>query len=412
MRVIALVLRIMLAALVVGGGVLLLGFLSYKFVLQPQVTIMAPAGSSLSVIDMQSGSKVTQTTINGSAATLGMGIGSYQVSIENDSGRQVFYVKTAWLKRVSLRFALPAQLTPTKLANQVAYNAIGDSGSLAYLNTSSETIEQLTDGTKTMLDGMGSNAPRDPASAAQALKVIAGNRAIVLTHSKLYVLQDGRLDPLRTDGFPDSISSLAIGTNPSQESFAVLANNALYWYQSPSAQPQQIAKLGKQADQLAIGGDQIIAYSTRMPNAKQNIRYAYAATYAIDPVIISVTSGSQHTVGTGPIADASISPDGQYATIEQRGSAFTDVVRLSDGARVQGVENADTLSPVWISNTRYVYGKGSSILAFDLETLSAASVATLPRGQLITSVTYNSQKQRYLVTTYLDDQEAAIYQLQ
>lgn len=412
MRGTPLFLRLGLAILASASGILLLGWLVYTFLLLPQITVMAPAGSTVHLSDMQSGAQVTRITVGGSSTTMRTGIGSYKVMVSNQVGEQVFYVNTAWLKRVTLQVSSSKQLSATLLAHQVAYNAVGSNSNYAYLNTSAQTVEQVRGGIKTVLDNFGQTSPRSTTTAAQAVDVIAGNRAIVLTHSKLYVLQNGTLDELNTSGFPNSVSSLAIGTNPGQESFAILANQTLYWYPSPSAQPQELTTLTKQADQLAVGGNNIIAYSTRMPNAREDIRYAYASTYVVDPLLISTTTGSQRALAQGPLVDASISPDGQYATIEPRGSNHTDIVRLADGVTVQAVENASTLTPQWTSNTQYIYGKGSSVWAYDVETMTATALATLPSEQLITSVTYNSNLQQYLVTTYPNEQGAAVYQLQ
>lgn len=412
MRMLPAALRIALTAAAIGGLVLLVCFLGYRFVAQPQITVTAPNGSIVRLIDMRTGLQVSQTTVDGSPVTLYAGVGNYKVAVANKDDGQAFYTRTALLKRVSLRFAPPRQLTPTLVAHQVAYDPLEDAGRLDYLNTSAQAIEQLSGNTVTALDSFGSTAPRNDGTSAQVMKVIAGNRAIVLTHYNLYVLQKGHLDALRTDGFPDTINSVVIGTNPGQESFAVLVNGTLYWYRSPSAQPQIVATLTKRADQLAVGGNQAIAYSTRMPDAKQDIRYAYSPTYAVDPILISLTSGSQRTLGQGPITDASISPDGQYATLEQRGGSHTDIVRLADNVTLQAVDNADTLTPIWISSTRYAYGKDSSVYVFDINTQSASIIATLPRDQLITSITYNADEQRYIVSTYPSEQGAAIYQLQ
>lgn len=412
MRRLFLLLRTGLIVVIVGGLLVLAGFISYRFAVQPQITVAAPNGSIARLTDMRTGAQVSQTTINGSAATLYSGVGSYKVTINNQGGSQAFYIQTALLKHVSLQFAHPKQLTATLIAHRTAYNTLEDAGRLDYLNTSAQTVEQLTGSTTSALDSLGSTVPRNDGTSAQIMKVIAGNRAIILTHYELYVLHNGHLDALRTDGFPDNITSIAVGTNPEQESFAVLINGTLYWYESPAAAPQPVTTLTKQADQLAVGGSQVIAYSTRMPNAKQDIRYAYTPSYAINPLLISVTSGSQRTLGQGPIVDASISPDGQYATLERRGAFSTDIVRLADGLTAQSVENPDTLTPVWISNTRYMYGKGSSVWTFDTTTLSASVIAALPHGQLITSITYNADTQHYLVTTYPSEQGAAIYQLQ
>src|SRR6185437_7009596 len=144
---------------------------------------------------------------------------------------------------------------------------------------------------------------------AQGIYPIANNRAIVLTNSNLYVLQNNRLTPIDMAGLPSASSPIMVGTNPTQESFVAAINQTLYYYSTPSATPQKLLDLDKRFDQVAYGGDKAIVYSTRMPLTKDNIRSAYGS-YAIDPIVIDTTAKTQKVLTGGPAVSVSLSPDG------------------------------------------------------------------------------------------------------
>src|SRR5690348_2149796 len=100
MRLLPLALRTALTVLIVAGILCILGFLGYKLAVEPQITITAPAGSVVRLIDMRNGAQVAQTTVDGSSATLSAGVGSYEALVDTKNGSQIFYTQTALLKRV------------------------------------------------------------------------------------------------------------------------------------------------------------------------------------------------------------------------------------------------------------------------------------------------------------------------
>ena len=382
----------------------------YQAFVQPRIIVTAPKGSRITITDLEHAGSVRSVTATTSSTTIGVSGGTYAVSVDTGSGRQLVYTTAGLFHAATIQVNVPTSLAVHIVSKQTAYNAVVGTHSLTYLDTTKRAIIQLSDtGTARQLGAVAQNIPGY--TGAQAFAPIAGNKAIVLTNSKLYVLQSGKLVALDTLGFPASITSITLGTNRGQSSFAIGVNQTIYWYSSPDAKPRKVVELKKRFDQLAVGGSSIVAYSTRMPDAREDIKASYATLYAIDPLLIDATSGKQQAIASGPVTDASVSPDGAYATIESRNETSTALYDLSQRSQMYTIENPELTTPSWLDSTHFVYGKGSAVWMFDVPAHTAYATGILPDGYQPTSITYDAADKEYFVTTYPSTGNATIFRL-
>ncbi len=383
----------------------------YRSFIEARITVIAPAGTTVTIFDVDGSTKISGVRMRSNSVTLGVGTSKYLILTDNGaSGKQLFYVQGSLFQNQKLALAATAELPASTLARQVAYDVIPGTNTVSYLNTSLRVIEQLdANGNTAALDSdiPIANLNTDNTGNAQGIHLVKGGQAIAVTNGLPYVLRGGQLIPLNTTGFPGLISRMIVATNPSNDSFVIAANQALFWYSSPDAAPKRLLVINKKIDQLAYGGTKVIAYSTRMPDAAENIRSAYSA-YAVDPLAIDINTGEQSTLTTGPIVDASISPDGAYATIQLRRANTISLYDLQKNRWLYDAEAPNITTPAWIDNSHYVYGKRGSIWKMDVTTRSAIAISSLPKGQDPTSISFDGTN-TYYATTYQDDNTAAIY---
>jgi len=186
----------------------------------------------------------------------------------------------------------------------------------------------------------------------------------------------------------------------------VVANQTLYYYSSISAEPENIVTLSKSVDRLAIGGHNVMAYSTQMPDAMEDIASAYSA-YAIDPILINESTKAQHIFANGPIADASLSPDGKWATIMPRGSSKTNIYTVETGTRAYQIFNP-AYALAWTSDSTFAYSVGQSLWLFDVNGKSGHIEGKIGQGSEITSLSYTAG-QGYFTAAYDGPDQAYIY---
>ena len=393
-------------------GVLILAFVTY-LLMRPRVTVVAPSGSTIAITNLQSGDETAQETTEHNSTTIAVPSGSYAVTVINNQSKETFYVSLATFQDKKLSFSNTPELHTAIVARQIAYQVIRQGKAIVYLDTTGRAIERMDEnGNRAALDStntISSLQLREPGQA-QILRVVAGNSAVAFTNGVLYSVQNGRLRPLDTSGMSSDRSTVTIATNPSQTEFVVGIGQTLYWYNSVSAKPQKVMTLSKQFDQLAFGGSKVIAYSTRMPNAVEDIRYAYSL-YAVNPLIVDISKKTESTFTQGAIVDASISPDGMYATVRQQGSDTTGIYSLSDNQKLYDMESPDTTTPNWLDGTHFTYGKDADVWSADVSARTVLALGTLPNGQQPTSVTYDAADKIYYVTAYTDSNTAAIYKL-
>ena len=386
----------------------------YKLFVEPKITVSAPTGSTVIVTLLSNGSTVATKKVTGNQLTIAVGSDMYSVRVSSaKQGKQVFYVTTRMLQNQHVTLSARPEFAATTVARQVAYDAVPAPGTIDYLDTTKRIIGQLApDGTRTALDTTKpvSTLSSDNTGAAAGIHIIKGNAAIIFTNNQLFVLSNGRLAPLNTTGFPDQLTRIVIGTNPSQSSFTIGANETIFWYSTPDAAPKRLLTLDKKFDQLAYGGTKILAYSTRMPNALENIKYAYSG-YAVDPILIDTTTTAQTTFTSGPVANATLSPEGTLATIELQNGMYTKLYDVANKVVRADIESPDTTTPAWIDNTHFLYGKLGSVWQYDTTTGNAFSIGTLPSDTQPTSITFDTTTDSYLVTGYDSEDTAAIYRL-
>lgn len=399
---------VVVAVALLGGA----AFAAFIFVVQPSFTVSAPAGSTVTISHASSGEQVGQATVSNAPATFRIPAGDYQILVDaGAAGKEQFYAVAKPLQKQHYDFDAPTQLHATEVAKGAAYNVIDSNGTLSYLNTAKRIIESLSpSGTFAALDSSApvSSFSSDNPGDARAMHLIAQNAAIVSSGGSLFVLRNNRLAPVNMSGIPDSAITLYIATNPTELSFVVAADQTLYYYSSPEAAPQKVLDLSKHIDQLAYGGGKVVAYSTRMPVAKEDIAYAYS-DYAVDPLLIDLGTKTQQVLMRGPLAGASISPDGRYATLEGRLAAYTTLYDLSAAHAVYTTMNPDT-APLWLDGSHYVYAEGSDIWKADVSSQSTTTISSLPDGALPTSVS-PSEGNTYYVTVYSNATDTGIFHL-
>lgn len=393
--------NLLVCLVAIGAGAWLL----YYFALQPKAVVRAPAGSVIRVTSVQTGSLLATQRSSSPQTVLRLPVGSYCVTVGAGGDSEQFYDSTRLFQTntYTLKAAVGRLSLVTKRA---AYNAlVTSSGDIDYLDTSNQFIGAIRNGLTSYVSTIDDNGY----GSVQDMHVIRNEQAIVIDGNTLYLLHDSRLTPISTTGFPQNVRTLAIGTNPLQDSFVVAVNNTVYWYATPQAAPQRITTLSKAADQLAYGGDMVLAYSTRMPPATQDIRAGYV-DFAVDPILINVATKTQRTIAIGPVVDASIAPGGKLATIEVQGAVSTVLYSLPDVTALYDIGNPDTLTPVWLDADHFVYGQGSGIWKLNVGSHSSTLLGATDTGQQPTSITYNSIAQIYLVTAY-DASNGYLYEL-
>ena len=401
-----------LAGLLVGAivvGAIL--WIAYQFIARPKVTVSAPAGSIITLRQLGSGAPATERKATSNSTAIMVNPGNYRVTVSTDTAKQLFYTTLAPFKHQSFAVTASPELTAAIVTNHVAYDAVQSGSAISFLNTSDRAIETMfANGSLAQFNTTAPISSFSNGSNVQGIHVIAGNAAIVQINNQLYLLRDNALNPLNTTNLPGQIQTLVIGTNEQQSSFAVGINHSLYWYSSPDAQPQKLLDLNKWFDQLAVGGNSIIAYSTRLPVTSNNVRSDYK-DYAIDPILIDVAAKSSKVFTSGPIVDASIATDGNHATLEpQQGSTMT-LYSVANGSKLYEVENPSITTPQWLDATHFVYGKDGDIWNFDITAKTASVVGTLPNNAEATSITYQADTQSYLATVYNGPSDYAIYRL-
>lgn len=389
-------------------------FLVYNFFIRARITVTAPVGSTITVSRVLDGKQVATEKSTGTTTTVALSPANYAVVVDNGgTGKQLFYTTTRTFQDTKITFDAPSELPATTVAKRTAYDVILQGNAISYLDTTRRTIAHIdSNGSTSALDNTAplNSFTSDNPGTAQGIYPIADNEAIVLTGGKLYVVQNSQLTPLNMTGLPDTSSPIMVGANVGQTSFVIAINQTIYYYDSPSSTPQKVLSLDKRFDHVAYGGNNAVIYSTRMPLTTDNIRSAYNA-YAIDPIIIDVTNKTQKVLTHGPIVDASLSPDGQYATIEPQSDPYTIIYNISQGTPLYTIISPDTTTPSWLDNTHFVYGKGSDVWKFDVASRSGLAIGTVPDSQQPTSITYNPGNNRYYVTTYPSEDTSTIFSL-
>jgi hypothetical protein len=382
----------------------------YYYMALPRVVISAPVGSRVAIRSLGN-STGSQYTTSQPVTTYRIHAGNYLLRIISTDRVQAFYGSASLFQHTSYQLTVDKAPHGMAVSNTTAYNAFRDaSGAIVYLDTTDRTIKRIVSGgSPVALQPAATTITNTPfQNQVTGLYPIAGGRAIVDADSLLYLIDNGVVVPLNM-GDMSAANIMAVATNPTQGSFVVAAGDTLYWYTSAAARPQALLTYAKHVDKLAYGGDTVLAYSTRMPPANEDIRADYAA-YAIDPIIANIQTKTLQNFVTGPIVDASIAPDGQHAFITgQGGNTTAALYDLKSGKILYQLESPETLTPPWIDSSHFIYGKGSSVWKFDINRHNAVAVGTFNQGWQPTSATYDAVSQAYLVTTYPSAAEAAIY---
>jgi hypothetical protein len=400
MRTAAITIGLLVVVVLVGAAI-------YSLAVQPRLSVTAPTGSDITITTL-AGKAVVQQKASAETTIIKVNAGSYTVTIQANGAQQMQVVTAKPSSEQHISFIASPQLNSNLMVRRTAYNPVPASTGLSYLDTTGHLITTLDSSGHAHSLGAQDNSAL---GTAHALKPIAGGEEIALVDNKLYVLSDGQFTPIKMADWPaGGLHNLAIATNPNQDSFAVAMNQTVYWYDSPNAVPQQLLDLNKEADQLVVGGNKLVAYSLRMPPAKQDIKSSYAQ-FAIDPIVVDVQAKTQKVLASGPLSDASVAADGKHATLTPRDSITTTLYDLTTNQAQYSTLNSNIISPLWIDASHYIYAHGSTLWKFDITSQVASSIATLENNQQPTSLIPDPNGDGFYATTYNDKKTAAIYHL-
>lgn len=395
--------RTLLITFIVILLLVIAGFFGYRYVIMPRISVSAPVGSHLSITRTSDNATVANQTSTAATTTFWAGNGGYKVLMTQGSAKQVTYVTLAAFQEKKLTFAPPSQASGQRVTQQSAYDVLPADGGLTYYNPLQRSIQQFANGQTTVVQ----------ATAPQAMGLISKSQAIVEYNKAFYVLSNQQLTPISTVGLPpvSEWRTVILGSSPAQDSFVIAINQTLYWYKDTTAAPQKITTLTKAFDQIAVGGDRAIAYSTRMPTATSDIS-AHYTNFQIDPLLVDLKTKSEQTLTTGPLADATISPAGTYATISKELGSRTTIYDLTTRAALNDVANSRGFSPLWTDDTHYLFGDtDSTIWSMDVPGASAHTIGRIGTGQQITSLTVGTTPGSYYATVYNSQTDASIYSL-
>lgn len=377
------------------------------YVLQPRFIIEAPLSSTVTIRDLSTGDIVTTQQTKSAETIIHSGTGSYVIQVASKTKQQTFYADAGVFQSYTYTLDAPQELNTSTITQAPAYNVVRQGNTIVYLDPVHRSLVSLSDtGQSTVLTQQDNTRP---GSGAQGLYPVADNGAVVLAESRLWKLVGASLVPLDTTGISPNSTALVVATNQQQRSFIVAADQIVYWYESVDAVPKKVATVPNFFDELVYGGHDAIAYSTRLPQTTDNVRAAYA-DYAIDPILIDTSNGKTQVFASGPVVNASISPDNTYATLTPQGSHATSLYTVSDQKLVNQVENG-AAGPWWFDNNSFVYAQGTAIWRYSLKDRSGVAIGTVPSKLAATSVTYDAVNKQYFATTYDNDTAVTTYSL-
>lgn len=385
------------AAVAVAGGVI---WALYAFVMLGKISATVPAAATIQVASVNGG--VVGEFKDTTSATARVAPGEYVVRAQSGNNESFAYAKASWFKTTSVSLDAPeGALNASTVAPVTTQVPMIQNGQLVYTSTEDTRVHALSQtNTDTLLTSIGDNGGQtvdDINGKTYRAQAIANNTFVANDGSRLIAVQNGQVKPLNTDGIEDYIAPLyaIIGANPNQASFTVTINGTVYLYTSIDAKPQKILETKKRISHAAYGGNTLILYSIDMPNAKEDITKAYTDNgYAVNPLVVDLSAKSSKEI-TGPISDASVSPNGKLATIHHRGSKAMDVVDMADNSVMQTMEAPAAATPFWINNDEFVYERNGFVRQFNVPNHKGVALGNV--GKTVTSITKNGTD--YLVST-------------
>lgn len=408
--------------LIIRYAIILLGFAIlavatttlYSLLTQGHLMLSSSADNLSVTVQNLNGQVVAQRS-GFSKGSIALNPDVYRVSVKEKDHQLVKYVQIAARESKSIAFEKADLLNVSLSAQNPAFNVLRQGQSLAYFNPLTRHIESIDGSNNTQAIDLSAIPPNDPSStldgSVKNMQLTAGNEAIAVAKGKLYLIgQNGVVSPISMEGMPQFVQpgSILIGTNPQMHSFVASIGSVLYFYQSAQSKPQKITDLSKKFDQLALGGTSAIAYSTALPESKDDVKSQFGL-YAIDPVVVDLTNSSQRTVA-GPITNATISPDGKYSIVSPRGLPHNSLLSMTNLKEVALCDTPSLASPLWIDSDNFVFEKDYLIWKYNITANSSITVGQLLDNKHATSISSQGNNS-YYVTTFEGNDQASIIRL-
>ncbi len=365
---------VVVAGLLAGGAEAV-----YLFVLRPVISI---EGQVSKVIIYEGGTDIIASQ-SSTAQHFRVSPGTYTVEVTAPNGGVIAKNYNLGL-RDNQTFTAPTNPTPPDtsdlVTNAAALEPTIENNTLYYLDAAAGVFTSTsTDGLTTPLlptaDEAGTN------QVTQISPLPNNHELFVTADGNPYFRDSTDAEPLSMTGIDTSNlnqEQILFGSNPRNGDFVMSVNQTIYHYDSVDSDPVKIATLQTRFNRLVYGGNRFLAFDTTMPYSSTDLKPAYAKKYLVYPVLADVQSKKSFQLGD-VLVDASISPDGKQLVAKYRQQADSKLYSINNASLqtslVASPPRPTTLSPVWNSNTTFLYASGNNLWQYDITTDSSSALA-------------------------------------
>ena len=389
-------------------------WLFYVNVAQPELRVNAPKAATISLTTPDG--VVVAKQDNTTKASFRVAPGTYVIRAETLSARELKYETVGFFEGKQTDFTFKEPLNAEPIAQAAAYNPSLQAGELLYFDPIKQHIQRMnalgdTSTVKTLDAGQDDDQSDAAGGGTYKALLIADGQMILNSYNRLLVIENGVAKSLNIEGIKEAINPLSInfGGNPTQASFVVAVDKAVYLYENADAKPQKLLDLPKTINQIAYGGNRAIAYSTDLAYSKQDVRSAYGS-FAIDPIVIDTSTKSTYEL-SGPLVDATVSPDGKRAVLQARQIDHATVHDLENNRSLFSVEKPSLAAPLWVNSHEFVYERNKTVWRFNTDSKTASAIGILLRNAVSLTPEDNTH---FLVSTFsheTSEAKALVYRL-
>lgn len=397
--------RIIIALTLFGVGIWALFEFGYK----GTVSVSGTSALNLTITD-STGHQV----YGGSDSSLRLLPGTYNVSATDDKGGISQPVAVSSFATAKLTIPENNMLSATPIAQAALYQPIVANGTVIGFDPTDNRLKRLdSTGSLSLILSGSRSADADPEipGQVQTYHRYRQDQAIVSSNNQLYVVSATSVDGIATDGItfdPADVGKyhLLVATQPGSDAFVVAYKKDVFRYENAAAKPQKIYTAKKEFDSLLFGKSTIGLYDTSIPPATQNITNVFA-DHQIDLLLIDTAAGNQEQTRSGPIAQASLSPDGDSVFVQPRNQT-PYLFSLTQKKQLTIVAPPLVAGPLWTDGTHYLYSGGHDIWQFNTTDKQAILIAALPDD--VTSLAKNGAGE-IIASTYPSRDRATLYRV-